>query len=156
MDRRALLILALVAAAACRGPAPDFVTARGVEVYLQGHGAFLSLAQADAMEGWFLGAVGEAGYGRELSEGCLALAEVRIVDSGYRCWADRPCAGEQLDRVLIVVDTGCPYTSAYVHEVAHWLQQCVKGGYDPDHQEETLWRVVRAQPWRCPGPAAAP
>lgn len=148
MDRAALLS-ALLAVAACGGAQPDFETALGAQVFLNGHDDFLTVEQANEMEAWLVESIPLAGYDARRARACVASAVVRVVGEGYRCWGDRPCAGEQRGELLIVVDTGCAYTSAYIHELAHWLQQCVKDRYDPSHLEQAVWSLVRSYPKRC-------
>ncbi|HEY3448670.1 MAG TPA: hypothetical protein VGK67_20095 [Myxococcales bacterium] len=149
MGRAPLAALA-VALAGC-GPGPSFVTDHGVQVYLETQDpAALDRSQAQRMEDYLLEGVVRLGYGKDESLRCLSQAEVRFLDSTFTCWdGQRSCAGEQWDEVLLVAKEQCPFASAYVHELAHWLQQCVHGDYDPDHQETALWAWVNSCPLRC-------
>ena len=128
---------------------PDFETGRGVAVYLDGAAA-MSREQAEQMEEYLLRQIAHLGYPVERSLQCVAQAEVRVVETTFTCFdGQRRCAGEQWDRLLVVAAAQCPYASAYVHELAHWLQQCVRDRYDPEHQERALWEAVAACPLRC-------
>jgi hypothetical protein len=151
MDR-GLSLIAAALLAGCGLGAPDFTTELGVEVHLQGHRQFLDKRQADEMERWLLEAAPAAGYPERAIRCCLSKAQVRVVGDSYSCYGGRACAGEQWDETLVVVDTGCAWSSAYIHEMAHWLQQCVLDRYDPEHEEQPLWDIVRSQPSCCPAP----
>ena len=145
----------LLAAPACgrSAQAPSLVTRNGVAVHLGEHSSFLTAAQAEAMEDYLVERLDEVGYPTARSRECLGAVEVHVVDASYRCFGNRKCAGEQWDNVLYVVATGCAFTSAYLHELAHWLQQCVRGGYDPEHRDSAVWPRVAAFPERCGEPA---
>ncbi|MGC4120150.1 MAG: hypothetical protein QM765_37320 [Myxococcales bacterium] len=141
--------VAALMASAC-GRAPDFVTANGVQVFLETDAGALSPNQAERMERYLLEGVARLGYGDAESRRCLAQASVRVLDADFTCYdGRRKCAGEQWDEVLLVAKAQCPFRSAYVHELAHWLQQCVHGDYDPDHQETRLWAWVNSCPLEC-------
>jgi hypothetical protein len=154
MDRAAL-VAALLAIAGC-GEEPSFVTTRGVSVYLGGNDGFLERPQADEMEAWLVGIL-PADFEPRAVARCLERAEVRVLPAPFRCGGgQRLCAGEQRDRVLYVANTGCPWRSAYLHEIAHWLQQCAAGRYDPEHRERAFWQAVGSFPRRCDEPPTPP
>jgi len=144
-------LAAVAAALSGCGRTPSFVTGHGVQVFLEtSDGAGLDREQAEQMEAYLLEGVARLGYGDARPRRCLAQAQVRLLKSFFTCYdGERRCAGEQWDEVLLVARAGCPFSSAYVHELAHWLQECVHGAYDPDHLETGLWAWVSSCPLRC-------
>lgn len=149
MDLARLSALILACSGCGADPPASFVSAAGVRIDLNGHDGFLTPELVEEMDEYFLGAMPSAGYPEPELRRCLPQATVEVVGPDYRCYGGRPCGGEQLDATLIVVDVGCGYESAYLHELAHWSQQCVKAGYDPDHKERPVWQRVSAFARRC-------
>ncbi|MFN7133873.1 MAG: hypothetical protein ACK4N5_17490 [Myxococcales bacterium] len=144
MDAR-IVALALTLLAGCAAP-PDFVTCHGVAFYLQGTSAF-TREQAELLEHDFLRRLDDAtalhGPARER---CLQVTRVVVTPEPFSCSADpdRTCAGEQYGPTLKIAARDCPFQSAYVHELLHWLQECSEGLLDYAH-ESPAWTVVNAQ-----------
>jgi hypothetical protein len=140
-----------IAATAC-GPqfdeAPDFTSKHGVKVYAHGHAQF-DRATVDAMEQYLVDQlVTKQGFKREDVLSCLSEAKVGVFsldELAQRGGAD--VAGLQQGNVLQVGAFGCAWDSAYVHEMAHWLQYCRRWVDDPSHDvEPAVWATVNARP----------
>ncbi|MBX5482818.1 MAG: hypothetical protein IRZ16_13410 [Myxococcaceae bacterium] len=146
MDLGAPLAALIVCACACTPP-PDFVTDRGVAFYLSGS-TFIGKEEANAQEARFLARLDAASaFPPNEVAVCVAQTEVQVVPEGPFPCATYPglrCAGEQYGAVLKVAAADCPYTSAFVHELTHWLQQCVDGRTDYGHLDP-IWREVAAE-----------
>ncbi len=142
LDARFLAFALTLAALGCEPP-PDFVTRHGVAFHLQGTHA-CSREQAEAMESEFLARLDAevALTGRRRAE-CMAQARVVFEPGLFPCTGEpgRTCAGEQVGGTLRLAALACPYQTAYIHELLHWLQECMDGQVDYDHQAPT-WRVV--------------
>lgn len=140
-------LLPLVPLIGCEpGPMPDFVTERGVFVYTRGYTSFTKEV-ADEMDAYIVAHVPDA-------EECLRLMSATIFsleELAARYPRAKPSAGFQYDNHIHVAEIGpCPWNSAYVHEAAHWLQQCQRGVYDINHTvEPDLWRIVSSRPQEC-------
>jgi hypothetical protein len=131
------------------GPSPDFVTGLGAKVFLQGHSAYTA-RDANLAETALVGGLEPDGFTRADSVRCMGFVELYIFDFEEIASRDqiasrdpktRP-AGYQYDNILHVGDLGCVSASAWVHEEAHWLQQCVLGVYDPGHSQSRVWELV--------------
>lgn len=145
LDARPLALALTLLAFGCE-PEPDFVTRHGVAFHLQGTAA-CTREQAEAMETELLRRLDEAseltGAARRR---CLAQTQVIFEPGLFECTLDpsRTCAGEQQGATLRIAAHACPYQSAFVHELLHWLQECVEGRFDYEHQASS-WAVVQAQ-----------
>lgn len=160
---RSVLAVALPLLAAACGPSfdapPDVVSKYGVKVYTHGHAQF-DRATVDAMEDYLVQElVGRQGFARADVLACLGEARVGIFTLDELAERGAPdVAGLQQGNVLQVGAFGCAWDSAYVHEMAHWLQYCRRWVADPGHDREpAVWSAVNARPAasKCQAPAAS-
>lgn len=127
-------------------PAPDLVTANGTWIYLHGH--TLALSDANAMEEYLVTSLdGQDGFRRPDMQGCLSDAIMGIFTADQLSAVEGAhIAGVQYGDILKVATYDDPWASAFVHEEAHWLQECVHGITDPQHRIDPLvWSVVNAR-----------
>lgn len=138
------LVLALMVGGCGPAATPDFVTRLSVEFHLNG-ATFITQAEAEEIEARFLPRLDAyAGFPEGGVLDCVGVTRVRIVPSGnFACASDpgRTCAGEQYAADLKVAASKCAYDSAYVHELLHWLQECLRDTVDYDHRAAE-WRAV--------------
>ncbi len=130
------------------GP-PDFVTADGVEVYLQGN--------VDGGPTPTTTGIGEAYLIRELSrsagydpdkvQSCMGAGVQVSVNPTWE-WTDwdgvEVYGFDNFNEIQIGIayPDGSACCDGYVHELTHWLQWCVKGTIDPTHSDTDVWAPV--------------
>lgn len=128
-------------------PPPDFVTAYGVAVYTHGQG-WLDQTEAEEMEWYVVATLPRVrDYPRDEVEDCLSEAVVELITDPMHCGFK--CAGDQHGNLLHVLEATCHWESAYVHELLHWMQECVDRTYDPNHVESEVWAVNAERPLLC-------
>lgn len=160
MDPRALVVAVTLALGAGCGPEPDFVTARGIAFHLNGS-RFIDRAVAETQEERFLRAIDrEVAWDKADVRACVEGTAVDVVPTGlFPCTFDPdvPCAGEQHGSVLKIAATECPWSSAFIHELLHRLQDCLERRVDYNHVASE-WRLVYDQNGQdaanCAQPAA--
>ncbi len=126
---------------------PDFVTDLGVRVYLNGHTGF-EKAEADANEAYLVNGLPES-YDRVIVGRCMSKVAIQILDLEDTCAMAKSCpAGLQYDNLLKLGDMGgseqfgSVTVSSWIHEEAHWLQECVQNTFDYGHEDTDVWELV--------------
>ncbi len=137
-------LLPLLLLAACGTPErePDFVTTRGVKVFL--YADPIDPAVFDEMDEYV------AAYAPAAGERCISgmSAAVFTSDDLNIMWHERGARGQVggfLDgniAKLAWAEDG--WDTAYVHESMHWLQRCAWGAADANHEDTGLWAYVNA------------
>lgn len=138
--------LALIAllATGCRAP-PDIVTTRGVQIFFKEPGITWTKSQANAQDDWLvdnLAALRGHGYDRFDVNMAMNLVYVYVYTGPIPCGSSSPsgfCNGFQDHNVLYVRGMDCVYSSAYSHEIMHWLQERIRKMNDYDHVEADVW-----------------
>lgn len=135
---------------ACSNSA-DFVSQHGVRLFYQKGANRWDEAQVNNQELYFLDKLKKAGIYLEADK-ALAEAAAYIYPDKIACGSSSPtgyCNGLQDYSSVHVRDMGCPYNSAYTHELAHWVQQAA-GVSDYSHTESMLWNIANSAPEKCP------
>ena len=135
--RSFVLILLL---AGCGLRAPDYVSAAGVEYRFEGRA--WDSAQIEAQEQGFLRAL-PPGY--ERAQDAMREVRVFVYPDKFHCVSSPTgwCNGVQDYQDLSLRALDCPGKSALTHEIAHFLEQYVKGITDYDHVvEPELWKAA--------------
>ena len=148
-----LLPLSFALLTACAPPEPDFRSSYGTAVYLNGHQQFTRPLVDSMEEALVQGLSRVTGYEDSAAlTRCVAAMKVEVFDLEVIAATNpqtRP-AGLQFDSYLQVGAYECPRESAYLHEAAHWLQQCATYTYDPNHTlEPGVWLTVNMLPSGC-------
>jgi hypothetical protein len=133
------------------GTEPDFTTAYGVEVSLNGH-ARIKREHANVAELFLVNELSRLLDAPSVAvAACLSAAEVRVTGPELSCPADFPeCTGNQEGAAIQIMEVGCLYDTTYLHELSHWVLECLEGDSDQKHRSETVWRAIEAFPVRCP------
>jgi hypothetical protein len=80
---------------------------------------------------------------------CLSEAEVYLqdglIDGHYPDGQPYRAIGTSARGIITLTKAKCAYRTAYIHELAHWLQECVNNRqpWDYYHVEKALWRAVQ-------------
>lgn len=142
----------LVGLSGCLGE-PDIVSKHGARIYFTEPGITWTQEQVDAREDLFLERMADVGlqygYGPSMVKSVLADTVVLVQLEDWECADFGRCAGEQDGNVLRVEATGCVSTSAYAHEVLHFVQQRFFHFADFKHENTELWRIANAVPRSC-------
>lgn len=148
---KTLLFFAVLAACLGCSDNADFVSQHGVRFFYQKGANGWNETQINSQESHFLDKLREAGIYPD-AEKALAEATAYIYPDKIPCGSSSPtgyCNGLQDYSNVHVRDMGCPYNSAYTHELAHWVQQ-VAGINDYSHTESILWNIADSAPEKCP------
>lgn len=145
-----IYIVYAVLIAAC-GSKPDFVSSHGTSVYLRGHVNYATARQINTAEDWFITEL-DGSWDRTAVVRCMLRLDANIVDAPVQGCGPH-CSGDEINNgiwrpgdINVAAINQCIYDSAYIHEVGHWLQSCVKDTYDPSHQKPDMWPLADTHP----------
>lgn len=129
--------------------APDHVTGSGVQIIYKSDKTWWKPEQIDKQELHLLNGLKEAGLYPDAAE-ALSQVTAYIYPDKMPCPSSPTgyCNGLQDYTNIYVRDMGCPYNSAYTHELAHWIQQAA-GVDDYNHEEKALWEIADSSPKKC-------
>lgn len=131
-----LLSLLLLAPAACTTPPPDYVTQRGVEVYA--HGFAIDPATLDAMDARLEPVLPNCDL-TALVVGFFTEEQVTARAAANGVTANM---GVLLNNVLLLTWRKDLWSTAYVHEQAHWCLMKGTGDYDSEHLMKDVWDLA--------------
>lgn len=146
---KTLLLAVAVLGTGCQtGPVPDLVSEHGVSFFWRG--AQWTPEDIAEQENWFLENVPGDRYPQNKVLEAMSWAEVYLTPDPIPCQGSRTgfCNGLQDYERLHVRDLGCPFNSAYTHELGHWLQQILNRD-DYQHLEKDFWEVADGRPRSC-------
>lgn len=130
---RWFVFLSLLLSLRCGGIPPDYVSTRGVSVWLASNRDFLSVERSDELESHFVAKWTETHSDYRLTR-CLAGTEVHVRDAQWPCDQFGVCAGKQQGSELTIAENHTEYYwSPYRHELLHWIFECTGVVSDGDH-----------------------
>ncbi|GAC1590889.1 MAG: hypothetical protein NVS3B25_09770 [Hymenobacter sp.] len=154
---KTVLPLVLSFLVGCVGPPPDYISKRGVSVYLNGVDAGLSPAISDAMETGLVDLLVSNGWKEAQVNGALSQGSIFMVDAPFPCVYEGrqvKCAGVT-DPIHLMVTlakdpAGCAGHTAYRHELLHLLQAGIEHYVDYEHARPE-WAKLNAETLTCEG-----
>ena len=147
---RALLLILLCSC----GPRATLVSAKGTQIFFKDPDVSWTQETVDEQESWFVDRLDLLGtrYTRQDVEKTLKTLEADVYTQPIQCGSASKtglCNGLQNYNVLLVRDMGCVASSAYTHEMLHWLQQSLHHETDYDHTEPDVWSIADGSPHGC-------
>lgn len=128
----------------------DYISQSGVRIIYKDTSIQWQPEHIDRQELHFLQKLNEAGLYPDAAK-AMGMATAYIYPDKFPCSSSPTgyCNGAQNYTNILVRDMGCPYNSAYTHELAHLVQQYA-GVNDYGHTELALWVVADSAPETCP------
>lgn len=144
---RKLVCLFLLGHVGC-GENPDYTSRHGVRIFYQDENNWWEPYQVDAQESFLLDQLKQANLHPHAEE-AISFVTAYVFPDKIRCNGSTGyCNGLQDYTNIYVRNMGCPYNTAYAHELAHWIQQ-MAGIYDYNHTEKALWEIADSAPAEC-------
>ncbi|NDC25536.1 MAG: hypothetical protein EBZ49_15605 [Proteobacteria bacterium] len=132
----------------CEGA--DYVSQSGVRIVYRDTGVQWQPEHIDKQELYFLQKLNEAGLYPDAIK-ALRMAIAYIYSDKIPCTSSPTgyCNGFQDYTNVYIRSMGCPYNSAYTHELGHLIQQYA-GINDYNHEEKSFWDIADSAPEACP------
>lgn len=146
--KRFALLVSFALLSACEDA--DHISQSGVRIMYRNPEIHWQPEQIDKQELYFLQRLAEAGLYPDAAE-ALKMATAYIYPDKIPCPSSATgyCNGFQDYTNIHVRDMGCPYNSAYTHELGHLVQQHA-GITDYNHEEKAFWDIADSAPETCP------
>jgi len=151
-----LVLLLLVGCQPDNTNLPDMVSKHGAKIWFnKDYTSSWTIEQVNAQEDFYLDGIASLNDARFTPSNIAATmssVEATIFGGPWAC-SNSPtglCNGQEYRNIIYIRDMGCPYASAYTHEMLHWLLEWRTGNTDYYHTLKKFWAVADAHAAQCP------